>query len=296
MIEGLFVAVPKDVINRSDYDPTQLQYFEKVTGIKKTRRWFHSTEETIKKVISKFELKNNIGHLDSVIVVTQTPTRLSPCMAMTVIKELGLPPEIMGFDINQSCGGYVYGLHVAKSLGGRSLLVCVDQLRYGGEKPEDIGALIFSDAISFTVVSGYAGNTLRCGYKTFPDGADKLYCTVEGKMKMSGADVFDFATKEVPPFIEIALSAFDAKAIVMHQANESMIDLIIKRSGFKGLFPKSINEYGNASMNSIPITIAANESDLINERVLLVGFGAGWAIAGAAMQWPDKRVCRLEEL
>lgn len=296
MIEGLFVAVPKTIIDRSDYDPTQLMYFEKVTGIKKTRRWFHSTEETIKNVIKEFNLKDNLGHIDSVIVVTQTPSRFSPCMAMTVIDELGLPSEVMGFDVNQSCGGYIYGLHLAKALGGRTLLVCADQLRYAGEKPGDMGALIFSDAISFTVLSGYAGNTLRCGYKTFASGKDKLYASIDGTMKMSGADVFDIMTKEVPPFIKLALSGFDAEAIVMHQANESMIDLILKRSGFEGYFPKSIQDYGNASMNSIPITIAANEEGLVNTRCLLVGFGAGWSLAGAALQWPDKRVCRLAEV
>ena len=296
MIEGLLVAVPKDVIDRSDYDPTQLTYFEKMTGIKKTRRWFHSTEETIIKVIKEFNLKDNLGHIDSVIVVTQTPTRLSPPMAMTVIHELGLPPEVMGFDINQSCTGFIYGMHVAKSLGGRTLLVCIDQLRYGGEKPGDMGALIFSDAISFTVLSGYAGNTLRCGYKTFASGKDKLYSSIDGTMKMVGSEVFDFATREVPPFIKLALSGFDAQAIVMHQANESMMDLIIKRSEFSGYVPKSIQEFGNCSMNSIPVTIAANEEALINERLLLVGFGAGWSLAGAALQWPDKKVSRVVQL
>ena len=296
MIEGLFVAVPKDIVDREKYDPVQLSQFEKVTGLKKTRRWTTSTEDTIKRAIDNFKLHEGIGHIDSVIVVTQTPSRLSPCMAMTVIQEMGLPPEVMGFDIGQSCTGYVYGLHVAKSLGGRSLLVCVDQLRYAGEGPDDMGDLIFSDAISFTVLSGYANNTLRCGYKTFSRGINKLYCTIDGKMKMSGADVFDVMTKEVPPFIKLATSGFAAEVMVMHQANESMCDLIVKRSEFDGFVPKSINEYGNCSMNSIPVTIAHNEEEILDKRCLLVGFGAGWSLAGAALQWPGRRVSQLVEM
>lgn len=296
MIDGLFVAVPKNIVDRDKYDPVQLSQFEKVTGIKKTRRWTTSTEDTIKIAINNFKLNEGIGHIDSVIVVTQTPSRLSPCMAMTVVQEMGFPSEVMAFDINQSCTGYIYGLHVAKSLGGRSLLVCIDQLRYSGEGPDDMGALIFSDAISFTVISGYANNSLRCGYKTFARGINKLYCTIEGKMKMSGADVFDIMTKEVPPFIKLATAGFDAEVMVMHQANESMCDLIVRRSEFDGFVPKSINEYGNCSLNSIPVTIAANEEELLDKRCLLVGFGAGFSLAGAALQWSKSKVCQIVEM
>ena len=77
MIEGLYVAVPKKVISREDYpNPQELAYFEKMTGIKKTRRF--ETVDTHKLIIDgirAFDLKNRLGYIDGVIVVTQTPRR-----------------------------------------------------------------------------------------------------------------------------------------------------------------------------------------------------------------------------
>lgn len=301
MIEALYVAVPEYVYPRDGFDPVKLAYFEKLTGIKKTRLWNLDAEQVISLGIKKFGLAQSVGHLDSVIVVTQTPSRTSPCMAMTAVKELGLGPDVMAFDINQSCTGYVYGLHIAKVLAGRTLLICVDLLNLHEPGNEiSVSDLIFSQAVSFTVLNGYSGASanLRCGYKCFPEGVDKL---VRGlgdspQMKMDGPAIFDWATKEVPEFIMLGTSAFDAQALILHQANESMMDMIVKRSKFKGLVPKSIHEYGNASMNSIPITIAMHEKELLDKRLLLVGYGAGFSLAGAALAWPDKPVSQLIEI
>lgn len=297
MIEALYVAVPSHIESRAHINPTDLTYFEKLSGIKKTRRWVDNANGVILNAINKFDLKNRVGHLDSVIVVTQTPSRTSPCMAMSVVSALGLPQEVMAFDINQSCTGYIYGLHIAKALTGRSLLVCIDQLTLDTSW---IDELIFSDAVSFTLLNGYSGASahLRCGYKCFPEGIEHLQRGIgdEPIMHMDGGKVFDWATKEVPEFIMLATSAFDAQALVLHQANESMMDMIVKRSKFKGLVPKSINEYGNASMNSIPITIAMHEKELLGKRLLLCGYGAGFSLAGAALGWPDKPVSQLIEI
>ena len=296
MIEGLFVAVPKNIVDRSGYDPVQLSQFERLTGIHVTRKFIQEQEEVIVEAIRRFGLSKSIGHIDAVIFVTQTAKRTSPCMAMSVVRELDLQQDVMAFDINQSCGAYITALHVAKTLAGRVLVVCFDQLSLndGG-----FGPLIFSDAISFTIVNGYSGRSsaFRCGYKCFPEGISSLYRNEDGsKMYMVGDKIFDWATKEVPEFIMLAGCGFDAEAVVLHQANETMMDLIVKRSKFSGDVPKSINEYGNCSLNSIPVTIAANESELLGKRLLLIGYGAGFSLSGAALGWPDAAVCSLLEM
>ena len=54
--------------------------------------------------------------IDTLIVVTQTPSQLIPSSACKIHEKLGLREDCATFDINQGCSGYIYGLHVASSM------------------------------------------------------------------------------------------------------------------------------------------------------------------------------------
>jgi len=298
MIQHLTVAVPKNVISRDGIDPKTLENFERVTGIKKTRRWDGgSTSLAIEAVrAAKPALEEVIPYINSVVFVTQSPERLSPCVAMEVHRELGLAPIAMAFDVNQSCCGFIYGLDMARTLATRglyrcfSLVVCVDTLRFG----EGVESLIFSDAASVALV---APDHLFYKYLTDPSGADKLFCTTGGKMCMNGGDVQDFVNSNIPDFInkyetDVATSDF----LCGHQSNKAMMRTIEWRTGFTGRSLHSIEEYGNASMVSIPIALAHNEETILGKSVLLCGYGAGWAAAAVRIRWSASKVSQIVEV
>jgi 3-oxoacyl-[acyl-carrier-protein] synthase-3 len=274
MIDHLTVAIPNNMLKR-EYSEA-LAKFEKVTGITNTLRYPGSILEYINDALRVYSGPRDV---QNVILVTQTPERLSPCMAMDVVKTLKLPSSTLAFDVNHACDGWVIGVHLANKLSGKTLLVCADMLRYA---PNDIEKYIFSDCVSITCVSPGQNE-----FKAFvdPSGIDKLYLTRENKMLMDGSAVFDFVTEKMPAFIK---SFGSASWLVLHQANMTMLNLLAKRSGYSDRSLISISKYGNMSMNSIPATLALYQGSILGREVLCVGFGAGFTAAGINLYFPHQ--------
>ncbi len=283
MIEYLTIAVPKNVVDRSHLDPVALENFERVTGIKKTRRYEGTTSQMIIDAMNKCDFYGD--DVECVIVVTQSPDRLSPCMAMDVHHHLRLNKSIPAFDINHACDGYIMGLWLAQRTGRKTLLICADRLRYN---KTPIEGLIFSDSVSITVVTPV--DTMPVNFLTDGEFADKLYCGFTGDMAMDGPSVFDFVTTRIPSFINEFTRLWPSQLLVPHQANASMNRVVELRSGYKDNTLNSIQEYGNQSMNSIPTAIMHNEERALGQNLCLVGFGAGYSAAIARIRWPSKPV------
>lgn len=289
MINNLTIGVPRHQVDRSGYDPGQLEQFSRVTGINKTRHYPGPISTLIRKTLRAAEFVDRI-HLRQVIVVTQTPNRLSPCLAMGVHHFLGLPDTVAAFDVNQSCVGFIYGLHIAGYLPGDTLLVCVDKLRFG--EPGTLDNLMFSDACAVAYVT--RDYIEPATFKNDGDGQKHLFCKANGSMKMDGPRTFDFATNTTPEMIEGMGESYDF--LCPHQANLSILKLLERRSGFKGRVLKSIEEYGNQSMVSIPTALAFNEEKILGKDILLCGFGAGWSAATMGLRWCRERVSQIVEV
>ena len=271
MIESLSVSVPSNIINR-DHSEGLLK-FEKVTGILTTRRWLGNFKDLL-----IAGLKNYQGSFDvkNVIVITQTPERLSPCTAMDVVRFYNLPSDVLAFDVNHACDGWVLGVHLANQLKGKTLLVCIDMLRYA---PNDLEKLIFSDCVSVTLVDPFISE-----FKSLTDSSaiEHLYLTKNDEMKMDGSKVFDFVVANIPKFV----NSFQKQDLLcLHQANLAMLNLVASRSGYAGKDLVSIQQFGNMSMNSIPVTLAHHKIKLIDKSVLCVGFGAGFTAAGMPVRF-----------
>lgn len=284
MIESLHIGIPKDVLYRVPSE--ELTKFERITGIKKTRRFEGSTLEMIYALLDTIDIKSRI---DQIIVVTQSPDRLSPCMAVSVQEHLSLPAYVAVYDVNRACDGWVFGLDLCIGR-GKTLLICADRLRY---EPNQIESFIFSDSVSATIVDG---DHVSLFTKHYTNGscADILYAGLDGKMKMDGPHVFDFVTTVVGNLIKGYPHKCDI--LVPHQANLSMLNLLAARSGYKDRWLSSIEEYGNQSMNSIPTAIAHNEDRAINKRLLLAGFGAGYTATLMAVDWPETKITTMVEI
>ena len=284
MIESVLVGVPKDTVPRGTTE--DVIKFERVTGIKVTRRTKMNTYNMICSLID--QMPRILDVPDHLIVITQSPDQLSPCMAAEIHDYLDLPSSVISFDINHACDGWVFGVNLANKLGGRTMLICADRLRYA---PNPIEALMFSDSATITMIT--AGMN---PFKSFTDGSKSkcLYAGLDGTMEMRGGDVFDFVTSKMPGFIDSFMRGYDY--LVPHQANLSMLKLIEMRTEYKGKTLYSIEEYGNQSMNSIPTCIAHNESKVLGKQLLAVGFGAGFTAAGIGIHWPKTPITRIVEI
>ena len=286
MIESLCVAIPKTIVPRGT--SKEIQRFERVTGIKKTRRFAGSTLEMIYRALDAAKLsQETLEQIQQVIVVTQTPDRFSPCLAVSVHDYLKLDSKVMAFDINRACDGWVFGIRLANKMLFKTLLICADRLRY---EPNELESLIFSDAVSVSVIEPSWAR-----FYGFTDGAkaEQLYCGIDGKMHMDGESVFDFVINHIPPLVE---SLDKQNWLCPHQPNLSMLKILESRTGYQGKMLYSIEEYGNQSMNSIPCALAANEEKILGQSVLCVGFGAGFTATAAAFNWASVKVSSIVEV
>lgn len=286
MIESLYVGIPHKHVSRLKLDQDQVAKFEKVTGIKHTRRHEGNTYSMICDLID--EMPRILDVPNYLIVITQSPDQLSPCLAVEVHDYLDLPASTVAFDVNHACDGWVLGMHLANSLRGRTMLICADRLRF---EPDPIQGLMFSDAVTITqVTNGFNP------FKSYTDGskAGYLSCGLNGEMSMHGPEVFDFVTDKIPKFISQFPAGYDW--LVPHQANLSMLKILERRSDYNGHMLYSIEEYGNQSMNSIPTCLAHNEKKIIGKEVLCVGFGAGFTACGIGMHWPTKPITKIVEI
>ena len=124
--------------------------------------------------------------------------------------------------------------------------------------------------------------------KPMSGGASKngSFCNIS----MSGQDVFKFAVRTVPMTVNKSLKAANMAAedidkLVLHQANQRIIDSAAQRFGLsEDKVVSNIAKYGNTSAGSVPIALCeAVETGAVKEGDVLAfaGFGAGltWASA-----------------
>lgn len=124
-------------------------------------------------------------------------------------------------------------------------------------------------------------------------------------LTLHGPQVLTFSLKRVPPLAQELLADAgwqqdDVDVFVFHQANKFMIDTLRKR--LKGLpaekVPTSIEEFGNTSSASIPLTIVTRGGEHLQRptKWLLLGFGVGLSWSGVAVETDSIVTVPLVEL
>lgn len=111
---------------------------------------------------------------------------------------------------------------------------------------------------------------------------------------MNGQEVFKFAVRAVPTVLTEALKqakleASDIDWLVLHQANQRILDAAATRLGVpQERVVSNLAEYGNTSAASIPLALdEAVRSGKIKagDTLAIAGFGAGLTWAGAIVRW-----------
>mgnify|MGYP002780058948 FL=1 len=111
---------------------------------------------------------------------------------------------------------------------------------------------------------------------------------------MNGREVYRFAVAKVPEVIEKALyraslSASDLDWLLLHQANQRIIDAVADRLKITSeKVISNVAEYGNTSAASIPIALdeaIRNGKVKDGDIIATSGFGAGLSWGSAIIQW-----------
>ena len=304
--------------------------FEKTVGIKE-RRWadksvtasdlgFTAAEELLK-LIDKNEIK-------CLIFLSQTSDYKIPFTSNILQDKLGLKKEILCFDINAGCAGFVQGLSTASSIAstlkeGEKVLLIIGETLSKILSPTDKSTnMLFGDAASAILVSNKKSAD-KSYFNFFSDGASHEAIIIpEGGyrknitkdsfnsenesaiyLNMNGAKVFDFTLREVALSIEkieqeasVNLSEIDG--FFFHQSNRFIIRQIssmLKIDNNK--IPVNIERFGNTSGVSIPLLITTN-LDVIQgkSRILCSGYGSGLSWGNCIVNLSETKILSLKEI
>ncbi|CAB4615969.1 MAG: beta-ketoacyl-ACP synthase III [Actinobacteria bacterium] len=252
------------------------------------------------------------SEIEAVIFSTITHPYQTPSAAALLAELVGANPA-PAFDISAACAGYCYGIAQADSLvrSGTAKYVLV----VGGEKLTD-----FIDptdrSISFLLGDGagaaIVGPSDTPGISKSVWGSDGSKWEAVGMtgslldfrdgtaawptLVQEGQTVFRWAVWEMVKVAKEALEvagvkAEDLNAIVMHQANERIIDEMAKQLALPEhvVVAKDIKTTGNTSAASIPLAMhALLEQGQIKsgDLALQIGFGAGLAFGAQVVVVP----------
>lgn len=232
-----------------------------------------------------------IEKIEALIVVTQNGDGNNlPHTSALVHAKLGLSKNVAVFDISLGCSGYVYGLQILSGFmqasGMRnSVLVTADPYSKVIDMEDRITSLLFGDAATATWLSAEGqwqlSRALMCSDGS---GANSIAVT-DGRLKMNGRQVFNFAATTVPRHIkdllkQESLVETDIDQYCLHQGSAAIIDTISKRfPEVRNRFILDLKQQGNTVSSSIPLLLEKRINQKQTNRIFICGFGVGlsWA-------------------
>ncbi|MCA6575575.1 MAG: ketoacyl-ACP synthase III [Pseudanabaena sp. M090S1SP1A06QC] len=242
-------------------------------------------------------------NIDLIILSTSTSDDLFGT-AGRVQKILGAERAV-AFDLVAACSGFVFGLvtasqYIRTGVYQNVLLIGADVLSRWVDWQDRRTCILFGDGAGAVVLQSSSQNRLL-GFEMRSDGKgnDLLNINYLGRstfhpITMNGQEVYRFAVRRVPEVIEkslhhAGLAVNDLDWLIMHQANQRIIDAVVNRFGIDPAKAVSnMGKYGNTSAASIPI--ALNEwvkADKIQKDnlIAIAGFGAGLSWGSAVFRW-----------
>ena len=317
-IMGTGSYVPEKVLTNDDLAKivdTSDEWIASRTGIR--RRHIVTDETTLDLAVhaSNRALESSgvdKNDIDLVIVATVTADHYFPGVSQLLQKRLGLN-NIMAFDINAACSGFLYALQVAdkmiKSGAYHNVLVVgAETLTRHTDWSDRNTCVLFGDAAGAMVISASADNGIQ-DVVIGSDGDENSYLicdtvklkdpyknetSVQDHIHMNGREVFKFATRIMPQMVRDLLdrnnmSVDDLDYIVAHQANARIIDKAARDLDFPmEKTYMNIQEYGNTSAASVPLAIdEAVRQGLLKrgDTFITVAFGGGFTWGGALIKY-----------
>jgi len=345
-ISGVLAIIPKNIIkfedelDNYDFSREKMLNLKRVIGFNKR----HIVDGNIctsdlcqlglEYIIKKGLLKKE--EIRAIIFISQTPDHFMPPTSSILHGKLGLGQEVICFDINQGCTGYLYGLLQSFLLlenikKGKIVLLTGDTLsRRCSPFDRNIYPLI-GDAAAVTILENTNDNKeiflniksdgSRSNWLIIPAGAFRkpssektrqIKILPDGNKRseedvfMNGSGIFIFSQTEVPLAIKelFQFAALEMNRIdyfIFHQPNRFILEKMADKLGIpKKKMPNNIvGKYGNSSSATIPVTMCDSIKNLLLNRKLNIcmsGFGVGLSWGTIIMEVGPLEFCQIIEV
>jgi len=278
------------------------------TGIRTSDMCYEAAEQLIA------ELCWQKKEIDCLIFVSQTSDYIFPATSCLLQNRLELPNACFTLDINLGCSGWIHGMTAITALmqNGyfkKGLLLVGDTSTLTKSKKDKSVYPLFGDAGTATALRFKEGaKGIRVHTSTdgkggesilIPDGGFRNMTTPDSFKEqqfeggiyrtrldtiLDGAAVFTFGITEAPRSVKSLRDVFGSEMnsidyYILHQANKMLTEKVRKKINAEiEKTPYSLDEYGNTSCSSIPLTIVTRLKNEVSEKkcsLLTCGFGVG---------------------
>lgn len=234
----------------------------------------------------------DVNEIGVVVVATFSGDYLVPSAACLLQKELELSDDIICFDLNAACSGFVFGLETIRGLLMQcekkyGLLVGSECISRHLDMTDRSSCILFGDGAGAAVIELDDSRAYTSLFGCHGD-LDVINCTNKAGERslvhMEGQATYKFAVSTVPKLIEsvvkkAGLTLDDIDVFICHQANARIVDAVARHLKLpKDKFFMNLHEYANTSAASLAIALSdAIEKGICKrgQTLLLAGFGAG---------------------
>ncbi|MEA5572428.1 beta-ketoacyl-ACP synthase 3 [Calothrix sp. UHCC 0171] len=289
------------------------------TGIKNRR--ITSERESLSSLAAAASLKAiamagiTAQDIDLILLTTSTPDDLfgSACQVQAALGA----NHAVAFDLTAACSGFLFGMvtaaqYIRTGVYQNVLLIGADILSRWVDWGDRTTCVLFGDGAGAVVMQASASDKLL-GFELKSDGTQNHFLNLAyvpntqelapgitvskggyQAITMNGKEVYRFAVQKVPEVIDKALfrahlSAEDIDWLLLHQANQRILDAVAQRLHVpKDKVISNLANYGNTSAASIPIALdEAVRCGKIkaNDTIAASGFGAGLTWGAAIFKW-----------
>jgi len=251
--------------------------------------------------------------IELIIVGTTTPDYPFPSVAALIQDRLGMS-NAGAIDVQATCAGFVYGLHIANGLVSagvhdRVLVVAGETLSKVLDNSDRATCVLFGDGAGAALIEAATPTTIAATYVGAEgSGAPHLYRTglssriagadaaaqAPGLVRQNGREVFRWAVETVSTSVtrlldRTGLTPDTLTWFVPHSANMRITEAVCERTGIPlSRTLSSIECFGNTSAASIPLALAGAAAAgklRRGDSMLLYGFGGGLVHGGVVMEW-----------
>ncbi len=256
--------------------------------------------------------------LDAIMVATVTPDRPLPSTASLLHHQLGARTSCAAFDLAAACGGFCYGLALARGqieagLARHVLVIGVELLSRIVDWTDRGTCVLFGDGAGAVVlgpsVEGASGRILGTALGVDGSLTDSLTVLAGGVeepaseasvkagrhfVKMNGQEVFKAAVRYLAEvskraIADAGLTPRDIDWLVPHQANLRILEGVAQRLELPTeRMVLNIERVGNTSSASIPIALDEAVRDgriQPGQNLLFCALGAGVAFGAVVVRW-----------
>ena len=244
--------------------------------------------------------------LDLLICSTGTPGDTTPSMACKILYGLDSDSfECPAYDISAACSGYLYALQSAydflQSKPETTVLLVTTEVLTPLTNPNDFNtAIIFGDAATATVIrsqNAIEHCPLKIGRPNLSaQGEPGRFlrvpsCASSGSIFMEGSKAFSEGVRKMVIMLQRVcsnadLNLDDLALIVPHQANQRILNAILKRLDLPSeRIYSNIKYLGNTSSCTIPLCLAEIlPSVQQGQHIALTAFGGGFTFGACLLE------------